>query len=252
MAEVLTERQGAVLHVQITRPEKKNALTAAMYEALAAAIRSADETRDVRVTLIHAAGDTFTAGNDLRDFLEHPPRDANSPVFRFMAAVCSGTKPLVAAVQGAAVGIGTTMLLHCDLVYASEDARFHLPFVDLGLVPEFGSSVLLPALAGYHRAAEFLLLGTPLDAALAREIGLVNAVVAGDHLLTAASAAAQTLAAKPPDSVRLTRTLLRRGRATMLEAAMHDEARLFAERLVSAEAKEAFAAFLEKRPPKFS
>lgn len=252
MAEILTERAGAVCRLQINRPEKKNALTSAMYEALADALRSADTDRSVRALVIHGAGDTFTAGNDLRDFLERPPSGPDSPVFRFMATLAGFSKPVVAAVHGAAVGVGTTLLFHCELVYAADNARFSLPFVDLGLVPEFGSSVLLPSLAGYHRAAEYLLLGKPFDAQVAREMGLANAVVAIDQLLPTAMAAAQALAEKPAAALRLAKTLMRRGRQATVDTAIHDEGRLFAERLVSPEAKEAFAAFLEKRKPDFS
>jgi enoyl-CoA hydratase/carnithine racemase len=251
-AEVLIERDGPVMRVQINRPDKKNALTSAMYAALAAAIREGDEDREVRALLVHAAGDVFTSGNDLRNFLEHPPQGSDSPVFQFMTALGAATTPVVMAVQGAAIGIGTTMLFHADLVYAAENTRFHLPFVDLGLVPEFGSSVLLPAMAGYHRAAEFLLLATPFDDRTAREIGLVNAIVPADQLLSVANASARTLAEKPAASVRLTKVLMKRSLAPVVEEAMREESQTFAERLVSPEAKEAFAAFLEKRAPDFS
>jgi enoyl-CoA hydratase/carnithine racemase len=252
MAEILTDRAGAVCRLQINRPEKKNALTGTMYEALADALKGAEADRAIRAIVIHGAGDAFTAGNDLRDFLERPPSGPESPTFRFMAALAGASKPVVAAVHGVAVGIGTTLLLHCELVYAAEGARFSLPFVDLGLVPEFGSSVLLPSLAGYHRAAEYLLLGKPFDAQAARDIGLVNAVVPADQLLPTAMAAAQALAEKPAAAVRLAKTLMRRGRVAIVETAMHDEGRLFAERLASPEAREAFTAFLGKRKPDFS
>jgi enoyl-CoA hydratase/carnithine racemase len=252
MSEVLTERSGAVLRIQINRPEKKNALTAAMYEAMAGALRSGDDDRAVRVVLFHGSGDTFTAGNDLRDFRDHPPAGEDSPVFRFMIALAGARKPVVAAVHGAAVGIGTTMLFHCELAYAAEGTRFHMPFVDLGLVPEFGSSLLLPAIAGHRRASELLLLGRPFDAAMAKEIGLVNAIVPAGGLLETAMAAAQALAEKPAAAVRLSKMLMKRGMAPLLDGVMHDEGRLFAERLVSPEAKEAFTAFLEKRKPDFS
>jgi enoyl-CoA hydratase/carnithine racemase len=249
MPEVLIERDGALLRLQINRPEKKNALTGAMYASLAEGLRSADDDHDVRVALIHAAGEAFTAGNDLRDFLEHPPQGPESPVFQFMTALAGLQKPVVAAVQGPAVGIGTTMLFHCELVYAAQGARFHMPFVDLGLVPEFGSSLLVPALAGYRRACEYLLLGRPFDAEAAREIGLVNAVLPAGEVLAAAVAAARALAEKPAAAVRLSKMLMRRGIAAALETALDDETRLFAERLVSPEAREAFSAFLEKRKP---
>jgi enoyl-CoA hydratase/carnithine racemase len=252
MPDVVVERAGAVVQLCLNRPEKKNALTGAMYDALADALRRADDDRGVRALLVHASGDSFTAGNDLRDFLEHPPHDAESPVARFMAALAGARKPVVAAVHGAAVGIGTTMLLHCDLVYAAEGTRFHLPFVDLGLVPEFASSVLVPALAGYHRAAELLLLARPFDAATALDMGLVNAVVPGETLLDTATAAARAIAEKPATAVRLTKMLMKRGLGGAVETALQDEARLFVERLVSPEAREAFTAFLDKRRPDFS
>jgi enoyl-CoA hydratase/carnithine racemase len=238
--------------LQINRPDKKNALTGAMYASLADGLRTADDDLDVRVALIHAGGDAFTAGNDLRDFLEHPPQGPESPVFQFMTALTGMQKPVVAAVHGVAVGIGTTMLFHCELVYAAQGTRFHMPFVDLGLVPEFGSSLLVPAHAGYRRASEYLLLGRSFDAEAAREIGLVNAVLPGGEVLPAAMAAAQALAEKPAAAVRLAKMLMRRGIAGALETALHDETRLFAERLVSPEAKEAFSAFLGKRKPDFS
>jgi enoyl-CoA hydratase/carnithine racemase len=236
----------------LNRPDKKNALTSEMYSTLAHALRDGDDDRSVRALLIHGAGDMFTAGNDLRDFLEHPPTGLENPVSRFMLALAGLKKPIVAAVNGACVGIGTTMLFHCDLVFAAEGTRFHVPFVDLGLVPEFASSVLLPAAAGYQRAAEYLLLGTPFDAAAACDIGLVNAVLTCDQVVPAALGAAQALAEKPAAAVRMSKMLMKRGLGALVETAMHDEARLFGERLVSPEAKEAFTAFLQKRKPDFT
>ena len=252
MTQVVTTREGAVQRIQLNRPEKKNALTADMYAAIADAVQAADSDPGVRVSLIHGAGDAFTAGNDLQDFLANPPRSEDSLTFRFLHAVSHAEKPLVAAVHGVAVGVGTTMLAHCDLVYAAEGTRFSLPFVNLGLCPENASSVLLPLLAGYQRAAELLMLGEPFDAAKAREIGLVNAVVPPAELLGVATGAAQKLAAKPPESLRLTKRLLRRGLMREIEAALAEESRHFRERLGSSEAKEAFSAFLEKRQPDFS
>jgi len=252
MTQVVTTREGAIQRIQLNRPEKKNALTAEMYAAIAEAVRGADSDPGVCVSLIHGAGDAFTAGNDLQDFLANPPRSDDSPTFRFLDAVSHAEKPLVAAVHGVAVGVGTTMLAHCDLVYAAEGTRFSLPFVNLGLCPENASSVLLPLLAGYQRAAELLMLGEPFDAAKAREIGLVNAVVPPAELLGVATAAAQKLAAKPPESLRLTKRLLRRGLMREIEAALAEESRHFRERLGSPEAKEAFSAFLEKRAPNFT
>jgi enoyl-CoA hydratase/carnithine racemase len=252
MTEVVTTREGAVQRVQLNRPDKKNAITTAMYAALADAITAADADPAVRVLLLHGAGDCFTAGNDLADFLANPPQSEDRPAFRFLHAISHAAKPIVAAVHGVAIGIGTTMLGHCDLVYAAEGTRFHLPFVNLGLCPEGASSLLLPLVAGYQRAAELLMLGEPFDAARARAAGLVNEIVPGTQLLAAAAAAAQKLAAKPPASLRLTKRLLKRALLPQIEAALAAELEVFVERLDSPEAKEAFTAFLEKRPPDFS
>ena len=253
MTHILVERQDAIQHIRINRPEKKNALTAAMYAAFAEAILAADRDPGVRVMLIGGAGDAFTAGNDLQDFLAHAPQGGGPrPVLDFLQVFSHATKPIVAAVHGVAVGVGTTMLAHCDLVYAAEGTKFSMPFVNLGLCPENASSFLLPAILGYQRAAELLMCGEPFDAAKAREFGLVNAVVPPAELAAAAVAAAQKLASKPPASLRLTKRLLRRAWMPEIEAALAEESRAFAERLSSPEAKEAFTAFFEKRPPDFS
>ena len=240
MTDIVTLREGAVQRIQLNRPDKKNAITAA------------DADRSVRVMLLHGAGDAFTAGNDLHDFLANPAQTEDRPAFRFLHAISHAAKPIVAAVHGVAIGIGTTMLGHCDLVYAAEGTRFHLPFVNLGLCPEGASSVLLPLTAGYQRAAELLMLAEPFDAAKAREIGLVTEVVPGPQLLATAAAAAQKLAAKPPQSLRLTKQLLKRALMPQIEAALAAELNAFAARLASPEAKEAFTAFFEKRPADFS
>ncbi|MGH8653971.1 MAG: enoyl-CoA hydratase [Gammaproteobacteria bacterium] len=234
MNHIAAAREGAVQRIRLNRPEKRNAITIEMYAALADAIVAAERDRSVRVMLLHGAGDAFCAGNDLQDFLANPPHDEASPGFRFLRVMSHATKPLVAVVHGAAVGIGTTMLLHCDFVYAADSARFHLPFVNLGLCLEGASSVLLPALAGYPRAAELLMLGEPFGAAKAREAGLVTEVVAEAELLAIATAAAEKLADKPPGALKIAKQLLRRAL------------------LRSPEAKEAFTAFLEKRKPDFS
>jgi enoyl-CoA hydratase/carnithine racemase len=251
MSEIAVEKSERVLRIRLNRPAKKNALTTGMYQAFADALRSADSDTDVRAILIHGGPD-FTAGNDLQDFLANPPQSPESPVLVFLDAVTHVEKPMVAAVNGVAVGIGTTMLLHCDLIYSGQDAKFALPFVNLGLCPEAASSFLLPALAGYQRAAELLLLGEPFDAMTAHAIGLVTEVVPNDLAFEAAEQAALKLAAKPPASVRLTKRLLKAQTRTIMEAALAEEIRHFRERLVSAEAKEAFSAFLEKRKPDFS
>jgi enoyl-CoA hydratase/carnithine racemase len=252
MTEIVTVREGVVERIQLNRPEKKNAITTAMYAALADAIVAADAAPSVRVLFLHGAGDCFTAGNDLHDFLANPPQGEDRPAFRFLHAISHAAKPIVAAVHGVAIGIGTTLLGHCDLVYAAEGTRFHLPFVNLGLCPEGGSSLLLPWNAGYQRAAELLMLGEPFDATQARELGLVAAVVPPPQLLATAGAAAQKLAAKPPAALRLTKHLLKRALMPQIEAAMAEERTAFEARLVSPEAKEAFTAFFEKRAPDFS
>jgi enoyl-CoA hydratase/carnithine racemase len=250
MTDVVTTREGAVQRIRLDRPDKKNAITAAMYAGLADAFAAADADGSVRVVLLHGAGDCFTAGNDLHDFLANPPPPGGDhPAFRFLRAISHAAKPVVAAVHGVAIGIGATMLGHCDLVYAAEGTRFHLPFVNLGLCPEGAASLLLPLAAGYQRAAELLMLGEPFDAARAREVGLVTEIVAGPQLLAAAATAAQKLAAKPPTSLGLTKQLLKRALLPQIDAAIDAELEAFVARLVSPEAKAAFAAFLEKRPP---
>jgi len=252
MSDILLERHGAVERIQINRPAKRNAFTTAMYAEVAAALSAAGADPAVRVVVLSGSGGCFSAGNDVQDFLQNPPTGHDSPVWRFLEALVSMEKPLVAAVEGAAVGIGTTLLLHCDIVLAAKTARFQLPFVDLGLVPEAGSSLLLPALAGYHRAAELLMLGAPFDAETAERIGLVSRVVLPAELIEGAMAIAEALAHKPPASLRLTKRLLRRGTQALLAEAMREEGRLFTDRLTSAEAREALTAFLEKRKPDFS
>jgi enoyl-CoA hydratase/carnithine racemase len=243
--DLRTALDGGVLALTLDRPAKKNALTRAMYAALADALDGAAADDAVRVVLVGGAGGAFTAGNDLGDFLADPPTGADSPVFRFLHALSTFPKPVVAAVEGAAVGVGTTMLLHCDLVYAGRSAAFRLPFADLGLVPEAASSYLLPRAVGPARAAELLLLGEPFGAEAAAAMGLVNAVVAdpGAH----ARERAETLAAKPPEALRLTKALLRRGSEAAVAEAMREEGRVFVERLASPEAQAAFAAFFARR-----
>jgi len=252
MSNILSETKDGIARIEIDRPDKKNALTAAMYQAMADAIHAAEADAKVRVLLIHGKAGVFTAGNDLQDFLDHPPRDDQRPVFQFLYAISQAQKPIIAAVAGAAVGIGTTMLLHCDLVYAAPNARLQLPFVNLGLVPEAASSLLLPALIGYQRAAELLLLGEPFSAQKARDIGLVTEVVPEDQLFDTAMAQAKKLAGKPAASLRLTKRLMKQGQAAAVAQQIKLESGHFAERLDSPEAKEAFSAFLEKRKPDFS
>jgi enoyl-CoA hydratase/carnithine racemase len=249
---IVSRVAGRVARVELNRPEKKNAITAEMYVQLAEALAAADADPQARAILLSGSRDCFTAGNDLADFLERPPAGAGSPTWRFFEVLPNLAKPLVAAVGGPAIGIGTTLLLHCDLVYASSTARFQLPFVALGIVPEFGSTYLLPLLAGYQRAAELLLLGEPFTAEKARELGLVSQIVSPEDLLATAEKAAQRLAELPPESLRLTKRLLRVAHAEQVRRTIEEEGRIFRERLDSPEAKEALRAFLEKRKPDFS
>ena len=252
MNNIVTETRDRVMRIEIARPEKKNALTQEMYKAMADALAAADGDAAVRVVLIHGARDCFTAGNDLKDFLDQPPHTETSPTFRFLRGLARFGKPLLAAVNGAAVGIGTTMLLHCDLVYAAPGARFQLPFVPLGLVPEAGSSFLLPYIAGYQRAAELLLLGQPFGADKAFAAGFVTAIVAESELFERARAAALAIAALPPAAVRATKALMRGRFVKRVSEAMDEEGKVFSERLTSPEAREAMTAFFEKRKPDFS
>jgi len=251
-AHVLTDTKDRIARIELARLDKKNALTAEMYQAMADALAAAENDAQVRAVLIHGKPDCFTAGNDLKDFLERPPHGESSPVFQFLQRISTAKKPIVAAVGGVAVGIGTTMLLHCELVYAAPNARFQMPFVPLGLVPEAGSSYLLPALAGYQRAAELLLLGQPFGADKALAAGLVTGVVPEAELLDTARNVARALAALPPASVRATKALMKRRHAKAVAEQMAEEGSLFRERLASPEAKEAMSAFLEKRKPDFS
>ncbi len=249
---VVIELNDRVLRIELSRPEKKNALTPAMYQALSEALGRAESDAQVRAVLIHGKPDCFSAGNDLKDFLQRPSEGGEPPAIAFLARIASARKPLVAAVGGPAVGIGTTMLLHCDFVYAAPGTRFQLPFVPLGIVPEAASSLLLPMIAGYHRAAELLLLGKPFDAATALAAGFVTAIVAEADLLEHARGVARAVAALPPSSVRLTKELMKRQLAPLVAERMQIEGRLFRERLASPEAIEAFTAFFEKRKPDFS
>ncbi|HUW36244.1 MAG TPA: enoyl-CoA hydratase [Rhodocyclaceae bacterium] len=248
---ILANVDNGVLRIEISRRGKKNALTQAMYAALSDALASADADDEIGVVLLCGQDDLFTAGNDLQDFLSRNSDDPSEGA-RFMQVIAALGKPLVAAVAGNAVGIGTTMLLHCDLVYAADNARFQLPFVPLGLCPEAGSSLLLPRLAGHHRAAELLFFGEPFDAAAAREIGLVNALHPQHELLAAAAARAAALARLPRASLAATKALMKRASAASVADAMQAELLHFSELVAAPVAKEIFAAFLEKRAPDFS
>jgi enoyl-CoA hydratase/carnithine racemase len=250
--EIVQRRHGAVLQLVLNRPERRNAITARMYSALADGLDHAATAPDIRVVVLQGDGGVFCAGNDVGDFLRNPPTDENSPVLRFLAAIATFPKPLIAAVDGPAVGVGTTLLLHCDLVYAGQEAQFSLPFVRLGLCPEAGSSVLLPALAGYARAAEKLLFGEPFDATEARDMGLVNKVVPSAEVLAYALDRAQVLAQLPTASLMQTKRLMRAPLAGQVATAMADESSTFRQMLTQPAAREAFEAFLQKRKPDFS
>ena len=238
---VRAETKGRIARIELARLDKKNAITTEMYAQIADALAAAAANRDVRAVLIHGSKDCFTAGNDISNFLQRDP-GVKSPAFRVFDVLPALEKPVVAAVGGPAVGIGTTLLLHCDLVYATPGARFQLPFVPLGIVPEFGSTYLLPLLAGYQRAAELLLL----------EVGIVTAIVHDEELIATAEEAARKLAELPPESIRLTKRLMKSAHAAAVNQQIAEEARIFGERLGSPEAKEAMSAFLEKRKPDFS
>ncbi len=248
---VVVTRAEGVLEIRLDRPEKKNALTRAMYDAMADAFARVDADPTLRVALLTGTGDTFTSGNDIGDFQARATGNAESSASRFLPTISSMQKPLIAAVNGAAIGVGTTMLMHCDLIVAARSARFVMPFTSLGLVPEAASSLLFPRLLGHQRASALLLLGEPLDAATAHEWGFVNRVVDDAALLATAHQIAQRLASLPPQAVRLTKQLIRDG-ADDVAGRIEEELALFRERLGSPEAAEAFRAFREKRKPDFS
>jgi enoyl-CoA hydratase/carnithine racemase len=251
-SHILVDQAEGILTITFNRPEKKNAFTIAMYEACVHAMRKAEADPTVRVILFTGAGAAFTSGNDLFDFMNAPPTGEDSPVLQFLWALLKAKKPLVAAVNGLAIGIGTTMLLHCDLVYAADTAKFTMPFVSLGLVPEGGSSYLIPRLAGHAKASELLLLGESFTAKTAEEIGVVTSTAAGAELMEYARAKCAALAAKAPEAVRQSKELLRAPIRAQLEQVMRDEVVVFGARLGSDEAREAFTAFFEKRKPDFS
>jgi enoyl-CoA hydratase/carnithine racemase len=249
---VVVAAADGILRVQINRPERKNALSVAMYAQMARALTEAESDPAIRVMVIHGDPQVFTSGNDLLDFMNGAPGGEGRPVFDFLHAINAAAKPLVAAVNGPAIGIGTTMLLHCDLVYAAEGSKFQLPFVNLGLCPEAASSLLLPRMMGYQRAAELLLLGEIFSAATAHAYGLVTEIVPNGEELNAAMAAARKLAAKPPASLRVTKMLLKKASSDAAWQRMQEEGEQFDQMLRAPEAAEAFRAFFEKRPPDFS
>ena len=252
MAEhIVVSVQDRVLSIRLDRLEKKNALTRGMYVGMIEALQQAESDPDVRVILISGTQDCFTAGNDLGDFANAKPGETSQAIV-YLQTLAAAQKPVIAAVGGVAVGIGTTMLLHCDLVYAASDARFQLPFVNLGLCPEAGSSVLLPELMGHRRAAELLFFGEPFNAESARALGIVNAVLPGSELLATATAKAQLLAEKPPSALRTTKSLLKRSTEGSIADAMAAETEKFSALLQGPEAKEAMMAFMQRRKPDFS
>ncbi len=252
MIEILTERTGGILRVTVNRPAKKNAMTSAMYIALGDVFNEAAKNDDIHVVIWDASGDSFSAGNDLEDFIKNPPAPGESPQAHLVNALLNLYKPVIAVVKGAAVGGGTTLLTHCDFVYAGESAKFQLPFVNLGLVPEFGSSWSLPARSGYIRAAELFMLGQPFKAEIAAAIGLVTRIVPDSELLKTAIETAEKFAAKPSGALQASKRLLRRSSREQLEQAMKAELEEFAARVRSADVREVFTAFLEKRSPDFS
>ena len=255
MSDILTHVEAGVMTLTFNRVDKKNSITRAMYAALADGLERAAQDAAVRVALIQGDATVFSAGNDIGDFQNAPadpgPRE-EQPVWRFLRAIATFPKPIVAAVCGPAVGVGTTLLLHCDLVYAGDNAAFALPFVNLGLVPEAGSSLLLPQMLGYHRAAEALLLGEPFMAEAALEVGLVNRVLPPTECNAVAQQQARKLAAKPLASLVETKRLMKGSQQAAVLARMDEEGQLFGRMLHEPAAREAFAAFAQRRKPDFS
>lgn len=252
MSDILSHTESGVTTLTFNRPDKKNSITAAMYAALADAVTAAAADPAVRVLVFQGNETIFSAGNDIGDFLNNPPATADSPVFQFLRALAAFPKPLLAAVCGPAVGIGTTMLFHCDLVYAGDNAAFSMPFVNLGLCPEAASSLLAPQMFGYHRAAEALLLGEPFMAEAALEVGLVNRVLPPSEAAGYAQSVARKLAAKPLASLVETKRLMKKNHSAQVLAVMAEEGASFGRMLGEPAAREAFGAFMERRKPDFS
>ena len=253
--DILSSKENGILTLEFNRPERKNAITAAMYQTMADAINDAEQDTAVRAILIVGKPEIFTAGNDLEDFMKTAPSTGaieDRSVYKFMMALSGASKPVVAAVSGAAVGIGTTLLMHCDLVYAADSAKFSMPFSQLGLCPEFASSVLLTQIAGYPRAAEKLMLGEAFLAQEALEMGLVSRVLPASELLAFAQGQAAKLVALPASSIRATKQLMKASRQSLVRETIAAENKLFGAMLTAPEAKEAFTAFFQKRKPDFS
>jgi enoyl-CoA hydratase/carnithine racemase len=252
MSEIITERSESILRIQLNRPEKKNAMTTSMYVTLADILNDAAKDEGIRAVIWYGAGDSFCAGNDIEDFLKNPPGQDKSPQALLENALINFDKPLIAAVHGAAIGGGTTMLTHCDFVYAGESTKFQMPFINLALVQEFGTSYSLPAQIGYIHAAELILLGLPFDAKRAADLGFVTRVVPDQDLMATATETAKKLAEKPANALQACKRLMKRYSREQIEDAMKVENDEYASRVRSAEAKEAFTAFLEKRRPNFA
>jgi enoyl-CoA hydratase/carnithine racemase len=252
MSDILTHTDAGVMTITFNRLDKKNSITSSMYAAMADAVAQAAADPAVRVVVFQGHESIFSAGNDIGDFLNQPPSTQESPVFRFLRGIATFEKPLLAAVAGPAVGIGTTMLFHCDLVYAGDNAAFSMPFVNLGLCPEAASSLLAPRMFGYHRAAEALLMGEPFFAEAAQEVGLINRVVPPTEVNGYAQAQARKLAAKPLTSLIATKRLMKGGDQQAVLQKMDEEGQSFGRMLREPAAKEAFGAFMEKRKPDFS
>lgn len=241
------ERERGLLTLCLNRPDKKNALTRAMYSHLADALKQADIDPDINAVLITGSAECFTAGNDIADFIQQPPSNLDSPVFHFMLNLLECRKPVIAAVAGAAVGIGTTLLLHCDLVYVSRDARLRMPFVNLGLCPEFGSSLILPRLLGHAKAAELLLLGEGFSGEQAAAWGIATeALGSGEAALTKAREMALRFESLPPEAVRISKQLMKAPDREQLRTVIEEEGALFTQRLRSPEALAALSAFIKR------
>jgi len=252
MSDILVHTEAGVCSITFNRLDKKNSITAAMYGAMADALQAAQDDPAVRVVVFQGHETIFSAGNDIADFLNQPPAGEDAPVFRFLRGLAAFPKPVLAAVCGPAVGIGTTLLFHCDLVYAGDNAAFSMPFVNLGLCPEAASSLLVPQMMGYHRATEALLLGEPFMAEAALEVGLVNRVLPPTEARSYAHTVAAKLAAKPLSSLIETKRLMKKGQAAQVMAVMAEEGASFGRMLREPAAREAFGAFMERRKPDFS
>ena len=252
MSDILAHTDGGVTTLTFNRLDKKNSITSAMYAVLADALEAAAADPAVRCVLVQGHETVFSAGNDIADFLNQPPATQDSPVFRFLRHIAQFPKPLLAAVCGPAVGVGTTLLFHCDLVYAGDNAAFSMPFVNLGLCPEAASSLLVPQMLGYHRAAEALLLGEPFMAEAALEVGLVNRVLPPTEVNAYAQGVARKLAAKPLASLVETKRLMKKGQTALVMDTIAEEGASFGRMLREPAAREAFGAFMERRKPDFS